>query len=179
MRRLSMALFADDDVCPLAVAGDMPPAQGFINVEPEMRERRQLPHYIDFLRDTPDALWCEVSLLTPRLNLYWRYTAEQERAAEKWECSTVWLHSRACPNGEVYRADVYEDLRDCINQLAHHKSSEKVRYSLLVNQQGMAYDANRLGGDCDLVAASGRPFTFSVRRDNVCNRKILLAIAWR
>ena len=77
------------------------------------------------------------------------------------------------------RTDVYEDLHDCIRQLARHESSEKVRYGLLVNQQGMAYDANRLGADCNLVAASGRPFTFSVRRDDVGNRKILLAIAWR
>lgn len=174
-----MPLFADDVVCPVTVVGNIPPSQGFINFEPGIRARRQLPHYSDFLRGTLDALWCDVIPLTTRLSLYWRYTMQQEQAAEKWECPTVWLHSRAYPNGAMYQEfSLCEDLRDCINQLAQQKSSDLVQYSLLVNQQGMAYDVNRLGGDCNLSAASGRRFTFSVRRDSVANRKILLAIAW-
>ena len=136
---------------------------------------RQLPHYTDFWCDGRGALLCDILDLTPRLEMYWRYTAEQDRSGEKWECSTVWLHNRPCPDENT---DVYEDLIDCINQLAQHKSSDKVRYSLLVNQQGMCYDANRLGGDCHFMARSGRRFTFSVRRDDVGDRNILLAVAW-
>ena len=139
----------------------------------QSKARRQLPHYTDFWSDGRGALWCDV-YMTPRLELYWRYTAEQERSGEKWDCSEVWLHdTRHSEN-----TDVCEDLLDCINQLARNKSSDTVRYSLLVNQQGMFYDTNRFGGDCQFVAHSGRRFTFSVRRDDVGDRKILLAIAW-
>ena len=99
---------------------------------------RQLPHYTDFWCDGRGALLCDILDLTPRLEMYWRYTAEQDRSGEKWECSTVWLHNRPCPDENT---DVYEDLIDCINQLAQHKSSDKVRYSLLVNQQGMCLPA--------------------------------------
>ena len=154
---------------------DMPTDQGFIEIEPGMRERRKLLFYRDFLRGTDESLWCDVINLTPCLNLYWNYT--RDAIGLKWECPSVWLHSAAHGNGDVYTASLYEDLRDALNHLAQHKDEEAVRYSLLVSSNGMSYDANRLGGDYQVTTTSGRFFTFSVRRGSG-NRKLLLAIAW-
>ena len=167
----------DDVVCPVALAGDMPPLQGRIHLHHGLRERRQLG---PFLCGDTEAQWCDLVALEPKLNLYWRYTTEQEAEAKKWECQTVWLHSRAYRNGEVYNADVYIDLEDCVNQIGQGKFADPAdRYSLLVSQQGMSYDITRYGGDLHLTAASGRRFTFSVRRDpSNANCKVLLAIAW-
>lgn len=170
-------MFRDDSVCPHVAAGGMPPPQGPIELQPGMRERRQLPFYTDFLRGSDTPLWCDVIPLAPRLNLYWRYTEEQAAGAQRWECPTVWLHSAAHDNGAVYLAPLFRDLCAAVNQLAQVKGSDAVRYSLLVRAEGMPYDANRVGGDCPITTPSGRKFTFSVRRDNG-DRKLLLAIAW-
>lgn len=142
-----------------------------------MRERRQLPFYCDFLRGAHVPLWCDVIPLTPHLDMYWRYTEEQAASGQRWECPAVWLHSAAHDNGAVYVAALYQDLHAAVNQLAQSKGSDAVRYSLLVDPEGMQYDDKRLGGDFHITAPSGRKFTFSVRRDSG-GGKLLLAIAW-
>lgn len=164
-------MFLDDSVCPHVATGGMPPPQAPVQLEP-VRERRQLPFYRDFLRGSDTPLWCDVIPLVPRLDLHWRYTEEQAAGARRWECPAVWLHP-AHDNGSA----VYQDLCTAVNQLAQVKDSDAVRYSLLVRTEGMGYDGNRLGGDCQIATPSGRKFTFSVRRDNG-HRKLLLAIAW-
>ena len=146
-------------------------------LHPGERERRQLPFYTDFVRGGGEPLWCDVIGMSRPLNLYWRYTDAQVADAVRWECPGVWLHSAAHDNGSVYSAQLYVDLGEAVYQLARRKSDEAVRFSLLVNPDGMVYDANRLGGDYLFTTSSGRHFTFSVRRDRA-QRKLLLAIAW-
>jgi hypothetical protein len=67
------------------------------------------------------------------------------------------------------------DLEEAINIIAQNKLS--VQYTLLVAPGGMQYDVRRFGGDHQVRTATGRMFTFSVRRD-ANNNKILLAIVW-
>jgi hypothetical protein len=138
--------------------------------------RRQLPFYFDFLRGSETPLWCDVIPFEPRLDMYWRYTEEQTASALRWGCTTAWLHSAAHDNG-ANNAPLYRDLCIALNQLSLTRSSDAVRYSLLVRTDGMPYDTNRLGGDFHVTTPSGRKFTFSVRRDHG-DRKLLLAISW-
>lgn len=145
---------------------------------PGARSRRQLPFYTDFLRGTSDHLICDVIQLEPRLRLPWCYSVEQVREGDVWMCPTIWLHHKPSPNGSVVQIPtLYEDLRIAVNQLAQTKTTDTVKYSLLVAKNGMWYDRNRLGGDCLVTVPSGRHFTFSVRRDER-DCKLLLALAW-
>jgi hypothetical protein len=139
--------------------------------------RMKLHGYADWLRNTPDALWCDVVTVSPRIRLPWHYTPEQEIDGNVWECGAVWLHCAGLPNGEVYSADVIDDLRLALETLK--QDVEKARYTLLVNPDGMAYDPMRLGGDHQVrVPASGRRFTLSVRRGSRHGSKVMLAIDW-
>lgn len=164
----------EDDFCPEENTDTGADAGMTIELDPGTRERRQLPGYDrDFLRNKLGRMWCDVVPLSPRLCVGWKYRGN---AGLVWECTAVWLHSAALPNGSVYTSSLYIDLRDAINRIARDKDSDAVRYSLLVRPDGMEYDRARLGGDLHVAAPSGRQFTFSVRRDGT--RKLLLAIAW-
>jgi hypothetical protein len=158
----------DDDMAPLRLEWRGPTA------------RRQLPGYGDWLRGSPEPLWCDVITLAPRLRLPWAYTPEQEEEGDVWECGAVWLHSAAAPNGAVYTADLHEDLRQALEGLRSNVKAAK--HTLLVNPAGLPYDQKRLGGDHQVVASgSRRRFTLSVRATagrEPLQRKLLLAIAW-
>eukprot|EP00955_Chlamydomonas_euryale_P104484 365570-Chlamydomonas_euryale.AAC.2 len=139
--------------------------------------RKQLPGYTDWLRNTPDALWCDVISVKPRIRLPWRYTLEQEEEGDVWECGAVWLHSACRANGEVYTAELHNELRQALDIL--NENIDAAKKTLLVDPNGMFYDARRLGGDHQVyLPQSGRRFTFSVRRGTRTNNKLLLAIDW-
>jgi hypothetical protein len=151
-------------------------SQGHISLEWRGEtSRRQLPLYTDWLRSSPTQLWCDVLTLSPPLRLRWWYNQQQIQLRETWECSAVWVHSAALENGSTYLAPLFIDLEEAINIIAQNKLS--VQYTLLVAPGGMQYDVRRFGGDHQVRTATGRMFTFSVRRD-ANNNKILLAIVW-
>ena len=143
-----------------------------------MREnayRKELPMYRDWIRGTDCKLWCDVITMTPRLRIPWKYNEDQEMEGDVWECGAVWIHCATCENGEIYQASLHEELREAVNIL--NANIERAQYTLLVNPDGMYYDANRLGGDHDVKISTGRHFVFSVRVDDR-RRKHLLAIAF-
>jgi hypothetical protein len=111
--------------------------------------RRELPHYQhDFLRNSDDKLVCAVVDIEPALRLPWRYTEEQERSHRTWECSEIWLHSAAQPNGAAssgYLPPLFAYLEEAINIIARDKSA--CQHTLLVAPAGMFYDEKRYGGD--------------------------------
>lgn len=152
-----------DDVCPVVASGGTPPAQGAVRLQ-SRRLRRRLRRL--------GELWCDVIDLAPRLSLYWRYTAQQAAGAPKWEAPALWLHSVSND------PRVLDDAQEAVNLLVRQRDGDSVRYSLLVSPEGMFYDANRCGGDWHVTVASGRHFTFSVRRVRDRDEKVLLAIAW-
>lgn len=151
--------------------------QGPINFEARATQRSKLECAHGLHNAPNEALWCEVSGLTPKLRLPWAYTAAQEIARDIWECSAVWLHAANLPNGQVYAQNLYDDLREIINTLAGAKRS--AQHTLLVSHDGLEYDRGRLGGDHHMCATSGRHFTLSVRlHPTVPDGKVLLAVAW-
>ena len=156
---------------------DMPPRAPVLTVWRDENARKRLHGYPDWLRGTPDALWCDVVSVRPRLRLPWRFTPEQADEGDVWECGAVWLHSARVPNGEVYSAAVQTDLMRALDVLK--QDVDRAQYTLLVTPNGMPYDPNRLGGDHQIrEPQSGRRFTLSVRRGARPHTKILLAIDW-
>ncbi|PNH02117.1 hypothetical protein TSOC_011932 [Tetrabaena socialis] len=155
------------------ITGAMP--QGHLSLQWRDGYRQQLPNYQDFLRNSADVIYCEVVNIRPSLRLPWRYTEEQQRLYRTWDCSAVWLHSAAQPNGTVYLGTLYADL-EAINIIATDKS--KCQYTLLVSPNGMSYDANRFGGDHQVATANGNRFTFSVHKGILPDSKVLLAVSW-
>lgn len=156
------------------VTGAMP--QGELQLRWRENYRRELPHYRDFLRNSVNNLTCAVMEIEPALRLPWRYTEEQTRLYRTWECSAIWLHSAAQQNGAIYLASLFADLEEAINIIARDKSTSQ--FTLLVSPSGMSYDANRFGGDHQVMTSNGHRFTFSVRKGVVANTKILLAVSW-
>jgi hypothetical protein len=84
------------------------------------------------------------------------------------------LHAAHLQNGAVYTQELYNDLQEAINWIAHNRDA--VQYTLLVSVLGMCYDSNRAGGVHHVRVASGRYFEFSVRF-NASRQMILLAVA--
>ena len=134
--------------------------------------------YTDWLRNTQDALMCEVFKIAPRIPLPWRYQRDIGFDRDVWECGTVWLHSAISPNGSSneYPGTLQADLQAALQVLKHEPKA--ARFTLLVNPDGMSYDPRRLGGDHQVRAPSGRCFTLSVRRGARPREKVLLAIEW-
>ena len=134
--------------------------------------------YTDWLRDTPDALMCEVFKVAPRIPFPWRYTKSSDEGFDRhvWECGTVWLHSALSPNNSEYPATLHADLQEALQVLKHEPKA--ARFTLLENPEGMSYDPRRLGGDHQVRAPSGRCFTLSVRRGSTRREMVLLAIDW-
>jgi hypothetical protein len=112
----------------------------------------------------------------PTIRLPWRYTPEQERKGDVWECGAVRLIRRG---KEEVNANEWDcDLAKALDVL--RGDVDAARYTLLVNPEGMSYDATRFGGDHQIrVPGSGRRFTLSVRRGRTEGAgMVLVAIDW-
>jgi hypothetical protein len=109
---------------------------------------------------------------TPTIRLPWRYTPEQERKGDVWECGAVRLIRRG--KEEVNERDLAKAIDVLLGDV------DAARYTLLVNPEGMSYDATRFGGDHQIrVPGSGRRFTLSVRRARTeGGGMVLVAIDW-
>jgi len=153
----------------------MPPKHEVLSLRLRENFRLQFPYPTDFLRYVETPLMCEVFQLEPSLILHWKYNIEQIRLGNTWECTTVWLHSAAQPNGAYYAHTMHQSLQEAINILAQNK--ESTRHTLLVSENGLCYNPQRIGGDHQVCTSTGNRFTFSVWRDRN-NAKVLLAIAW-
>jgi hypothetical protein len=114
---------------------------------------------------------CDVLIVTPPLTLPWRYTAKQVAEGRVWSCSAVWLLDRTVPPRR--KEETYTALEKALNTIARDK--DRVRWSLLVNSDGMSYSRLRVGGDHN-VSVDGRHFTFSVRKHALEGQLCLLAV---
>jgi hypothetical protein len=113
---------------------------------------------------------CEVLVVTPPLALPWRYTDSQVSEGRAWSCSAVWLLDRTC---SACREENYTALERALTTIESDK--ERVRYSLLVNEDGMSYSKLRVGGD-HTVSVDGRHVTFSVRKHALEGQLCLLVV---
>ena len=114
---------------------------------------------------------CEVLIVTPPLALPWRYTDSQVAEGRVWSCSAVWLLDRT--KCFARREEMYAALEKAMNTIETDK--ERVRYSLLVNEDGMISSKLRVGGDHN-VSADGFHVTFSVRRHALEGQLCLMAV---
>ncbi len=146
---------------------DQPP----VTLEWTDTARRQLPRCADWIRHTPEQLWCDVLSLTPRLRIPWCYADNPEYVQDVWECRAVWLHHAGMPNGAAYTAGLHRDLQEAVNAIP-----SRAQRTLLIDPVGMHDDANRLGDDLRIQVSSGRVFAFSVRRGMGQHQKLLLAL---
>ena len=71
------------------------------------------------------------------------------------------------------KEETYTALEKALNTIARDK--DRVRWSLLVNSDGMSYSRLRVGGDHH-VTVGGRHFTFSVRKHALEGHLCLLAV---
>ena len=115
--------------------------------------------------------------LDPPLKLAWRYTAAQRAEGRTWECGRVHLHAAYRPP-DYTDTDLARDLALAVAWLA--QGNDAIDHSLLVSPEGMSYNRDLFGGNCQFTAPSGRRFTFKACRDKDGDgdRMLLLAVAW-